>query len=472
MDVIFLFKKGKWTKYIFMIMFIMLFLFIPDFRSEVNTKDLGIYLSFFIAAIFIHFISQKDKNWFRLDVLFLLGFSIVYFQWASILVFSSMDLGNLTNVMYALADLNYMNYGTWLSVVGILAWFLGYSSLPIKKKNIVLYKIKYQKLLLVSAVLFILFVLMAGSNFLSGGIYKGQGGSSTGDGISVYFQLLFGIAILVLTVIVILNNKDLSRVNIITWFYKLDKKYLFLAGVYVILFLSVGDRSAGMQVAFTFLILFGSIVRPISFKQFSGIIIIGSIILTLIGIGRSVDSGENILIEGANKTEFTSGYDTTMELANSVRTLYHGLSEVPKYHDYFFGKLWRGKLLGIIPLSQNIYLQLSDDKVYELSSQGYITYMRYGLDPPSGEGTSLIVDIYLNFGLVGVLFFLFILGIFMKKLQNELNMQKSFYWIIAAGIFASISFYMGRADLFVGLRPIIWGIILTVFLVKYRKVIV
>ena len=46
--------------------------------------------------------------------------------------------------------------------------------------------------------------MIAGSNFLSGGVYKGQGGGSSGAGISVYFQLFLGISILVLTAIVIL----------------------------------------------------------------------------------------------------------------------------------------------------------------------------------------------------------------------------------------------------------------------------
>jgi oligosaccharide repeat unit polymerase len=463
-------RNEKNGKFIYISMLVILFIFMPDFKSEISTENLSLSLSFFFTTAFIHFLTQKDKNWFRMDVLFLLGFVIVHFQWAIMLAFSNIDLGYLNFIKYGSVDLKYINYGTWLSTVGIIAWFLGHAWIPIKKKNNVLYKIKYKKLLWVSVVLFVLFLMLAGSSFLSGGIYKGHGGSSAGAGISVYFQLLFGISILVLTTVVILNSKDKPNTKLITWFLKLDKKYLLLSGIYVLLFLSIGDRGAGMQVAFTFLVTFGAIVRPISFKQFSAIIIVGAIILTLIGLGRSVDSGENILVAGANKVEFTSNYDVTMELANSARTLYSALENVPNHHDYFFGKLWLGKFLAVIPMSQNIYLQLSNDKSYELGSAGYITYLRFGVNPYSGEGTSLIADIYLNFGLIGVIFFMFILGLFMKKLQNELNIQKKIYWIIAAGIFASIAFYMGRGNLFGGLRPIVWGLILVVIFVKYKKV--
>jgi oligosaccharide repeat unit polymerase len=254
------------------------------------------------------------------------------------------------------------------------------------------------------------------------------------------------------------------------WLLRLDKKYLLLVGVYILLFLSIGDRGAGMQVTFTFLVLFGALVRPVSLKEFSFIIVVGAIILTLIGLGRSSTSGENILISGANKAEFQSGYDVTMELAKSARTLYSALSDVPEHHDYFWGKLWLGKFLAVIPLSQNVYLQLTDDKPYELGSGGYITYLRYGVKPPSGEGTSLIADIYLNFGLIGVIFFMFLLGLFFKKVQNELNQQKNYYWIITAALLASGAFYMGRGGLFDLLRPILWGFILATLFVKKKKI--
>ncbi len=443
------------------------FLFKPPFKSTIDTASLTIYISIFFIATIFHFLSQKDKNWFRLDVLFILGFGIVHFQWAIM-----MSLSNITPayILLGIVDTQYINYGTWLSTVGILAWFIGYAWFPPKKKNIVKYQIKYKKLLWISVILLGMFLLLAGSNFLTGGIYKGEGGSSAGGGVSVYFQLLFGISILLLTTVVIINNKGKYKTKAVLWIVGLDKKYLFLTGTYVLLFLSIGDRGAGIHVALTFLVLFGAVVRPISFKEFSGIIIVGAIVLTLIGLGRSSTSGENILVAGANKVEFQSNYDATMELSNSARTLYAGLSDVPEHHDYFWGKLWLGKFLAVVPLAQNVYLQLSDDKSYELGSAGYITYLRFGLNPPSGEGASLIADIYLNFGLIGVIFFMFLLGLFFKKLQNKLNTQDSFYWIVSAGIFAGMAFTMGRAGIFDGLRSILWGLVLVALFVKKKKI--
>lgn len=448
-----------------------LFMFYPGFKGEINATYLVIYLLTFLFLVFIHLRSQKDKNWFRLDLLFLLGFSIVHFQWTAMLVLSNIDLNSISYVQYGSVDLRYMNYGTWLSTIGMVCWFIGYAWLPTKNKNDILYIIKYKNLFWVSLVLFVLFVMLAGNSFLSGGIYKGEGGTGAGEGISVYIQLLFSFSILVLTAAVILNSKSDKKLSILSWLFKLDKKYLLLAGAYVLLFLSIGDRGVGMQVAFTFLVIFGSIVKAISLKKFSAIIIVGAIFMTLVGLGRSDDTGENILIAGANKFEFSSSYDITMELANSVRTLYTALDNVPEDHNYFYGKLWLGRLLSVVPFAQSVYLQLSGSNEYELGSAGYITYLKFGTNPPTGEGTTLIADIYLNFGLIGVIFFMFLLGVFFKKLQNELNTQQSFYWIVFAGIFASITFYMGRGSLFDSLRPILWAAVLAILFVRTRKIV-
>ncbi len=364
----------------------------------------------------------------------------------------------------------YVNYGTWLAVVGIVSWFFGHSLLAIKTvPNIVKYSFDYKKLFGLIIVLSGLFLSTAGTDYLTGGVYKGSGGSAAGEGIAAYFQLLLAIAILVITAVIVLNNKNNFNHNSIFWLLKLDKKYLFMTLSYILLFLSIGDRGSGIQVVFAFLILFGSIIRDITLIELILMTIIGAIILTLIGLGRSSLDGGNILSSGLDSFEMTSGYDITLELANSIRTLYATLAAVPEYHDYFYGKLWLDKTLSIIPFAQNIYLQISEDVAYEMSSSGYITYLKFGLNPTSGEGTSLIADTFINFGLVGVLFFLFLLGMFFKKVENELKLQQNYYWTVIAALLGSLAFYLGRGSLFEPFRYMVWGLGLSYFFVKRRR---
>ena len=61
-------------KFVYMLMLAVLLFFSPPFQGAVDAGSLAIYISiFFIASVF-HLQSQNDKNWFRLDVIFLLGF--------------------------------------------------------------------------------------------------------------------------------------------------------------------------------------------------------------------------------------------------------------------------------------------------------------------------------------------------------------------------------------------------------------
>jgi len=449
------------TIFLYIFFLISLFIFEPDYSSNINILLLTLYISFFLLSVLAHFIKNRhNKNWFRLDVLFILGFGIVHFQWPIMCAFSNIQ----PNLRF---EVQHMNYGTWLSTLGVVSWLIGYDFLFTERnKYNTLFLLNYTKLFWFTLLSYMLFLLNAGSDFLSGSIYKGSGTGGVAEGIGVYFQLLTGISIAVLTTIVILDSKNKYKSNLFNWLIILDKKYLILASSYIALFLSIGDRGGAMELSLSFLVLIGQLIRPIKLKEFILIAIIGAVILTLIGLGRSSDADENILIAGANNADITSGYDVTLELANSVRTLYKALSEVPEHHNYFYGKLWMSKLLATVPFAQNIYLELTGDIPYELGSAGYITYLTFGLNPTSGEGTTIVADIFLNFGLPGVMFFLFLLGMFFKKLQNELITQNNYYWIIAGTVLASVALYMGRGSLFDGLRPILWALVLPVFLIK------
>jgi oligosaccharide repeat unit polymerase len=167
--------------------------------------------------------------------------------------------------------------------------------------------------------------------------------------------------------------------------------------------------------------------------------------------------------------EYNSAYEPTLELANSVRTLFQSLTEVPAKHDFFYGKLWLSDIMSPIPFMQSAYLELSNDNIYELSSTGYTTYLVYGNDSTSGEGTTLIADIYLNFGLPGIVILMFLFGLLIKKANIELLVHNNYHWIIIAAILASFSIYFGRSSYLIILRPIVWSyFIVFLFVKKYR----
>ena len=441
----------------------------PDMYEFINPNYVYICIFIYLSAATLHFLLGEKGNWLRIDLFFILGFSIVHFQWPFMYSFSDIVPENYWDIF---VDDYLINYTTWLSAIGGVCFLIGYGLYsPNRKKvpKILDANYNYKKLLLFTASVFVLFLLFAGRNFLTGGVYKGEGGSAAGGGISKYFALLFQVGLILSTGLIIYKNKKNYKGNLIKWFLGLDKLYLVIVVVYIVLFLLIGDRGGPLTLILTILLLVGSFVRKFKFYEVVLLTILGGFIMTLIGLGRSEASGFEIFTAGSEKFENSTGYDTTVELANSVRTLNASVAEVPNNHNYFYGSLWITQLLSPIPFAQSAYMDLMDLEWFEIDSSGYITYLVLGKYPTWGLGTSLIADIYLNFGLIGVLFFMLVLGILIKKLSLELNQPSNYKWFIMAITIGGISFYYGRSNYLMSFRDIIWGFLFFRFLVKTSK---
>lgn len=465
-----MFKHSQY-KYYIGILFILLLFIKPSIIGSIDSFKLITYSSVVFIAILLHFDINKshDKNWFRIDVFFLIGFFIVHFQWPIMYSISNLIPDMPSRVW---VDEMYVNYGTWLSSIGILSWILGYSILRnstslFKKNKKTKYKYNYSKLLYLTIFFFVLFIFTAGKDYLIGGAYKVNIGneSSLDSGI----QLPLSVSIIALTAVVINASKDKYHNNIIKWFFKLDKKFLILYISYLIVYLGIGNRGGPITLLLTTAILVGTLIRPFKFSVLLLSIVIGGLFFSIISIGRSQSHGLELLLLGKENFEFTSIYDFTLELANSVRTLYTSVSNVPSNHDYFYGKLWLTQFLAVIPFLQSFIVDLFQIPSYELGSAGYITYLTFGVGSVSGEGTSLIADIYLNFGPFGVFLFMLLFGLFIKKINNELQ-SNNYYWIVSAAVIAGFSIYFSRSTLFVFIRPVTWSLLLIFFFVKRRSV--
>ena len=449
----------------------LLFWMKPEAYEPINPNYIYLISVIFLCAVTLHFLTGERGNWLRIDLFFVLGFTIVHFQWPIMYSFSNILPEKYWDIF---VDDYLINFTTWLSALGGICFLTGYSLYKPKKKKLPRVfdsNYNYKKLLLFTAIVFALFLLFAGKNFLTGGIYKGEGGSQAGGGISKYIALLFQVGLTLTTGLIIYKNKCKYRGNLLKWFLGFNKLYLAVVVVYVVLFMLIGDRGGPLTLILTILLLVGSFVRKFKFHEVVIITMLGGIIMTLIGLGRSEASGLDIFDAGSEKFEVSSGYDTTLELANSVRTLNATVAEVPDKHDYFYGALWVTQLLSPIPFAQSIYMDIMDLEWFEIDSSGYITYLVLGKYPTWGLGTSLIADIYVNFGLIGIVFFMFVLGLFIKRLSIELKNPSDYKWFIMAITIGGVSFYYSRSNYLMSFRDIIWGFLFFKLMVKTRKVI-
>jgi hypothetical protein len=68
--------NALYIRLIFILLLLVLFFVKPEFEGVTDPDLLVIYIVIFFIATFIHLFGEWDnKNWFRLDVIFLLGYS-------------------------------------------------------------------------------------------------------------------------------------------------------------------------------------------------------------------------------------------------------------------------------------------------------------------------------------------------------------------------------------------------------------
>lgn len=428
-------------------------------NTGVDDYTIRLYMILALLSILSHFLMNRQRNYFRIDLLFLFGFVIVHFQWPLMIVVSGVELEQFYRYNFY-AD--YITYGTWLSLMGLHFWILGYSFIQkeVAKETSekLFFKLKEKPVFNWTKLLFVLFLITAGKTYLSGEIYSNVDKSS-GDpiqGIAGYIHTILMIFALVLSVILIVNfTKTTDKLG--RGFLKSNQQFLLLVFAMIMVFFLAGDRSSGLILICGFLVVYSSVIQPISQGRLVILGLGGALVMNVILIFRSMG------LSGLSSFGLASLYDLTLNLANSARTLYIGLYDYDVSQNLYYGKLWVGNLLGAVPFAQGVYAGITGTPEHLMNTSKYITYLTHGEDATTGEGTSLIIDIFLNFGLFGVVVTMLLFGLLASKLQFELDRKSDFRWLIAAAIIGSVAFYISRASIFNPVKALLWSYLIGMY---------
>jgi len=146
------------------------------------------------------------------------------------------------------------------------------------------------------------------------------------------------------------------------------------------------------------------------------------------------------------------------DLTIPSRQTYIALEYVDK-HQLTFGKSMSMGVIGLAPFLPSI---LTSGKENEFSTGILLT--RYTLDnlrsnSNIGLGSTIIADVYLSFGLLGVFLFMFLLGYFLNKLLiNSLNYR--YYSLIALSAMLANCVFVVRDSYTYPLRYVVWSLII------------
>ena len=428
------------------------------------------------ACTLIYFLRLRRIHgrfpWVSISFLFVLSYYIVYFQ------IPMLELAgyHVSEQAYRFIWSNEPVFvrSVAASSSGLLAFYLG-SILGFRRStrdgSEVKVAARRPNTLLLAIATYCLFVCFLAT---SGSYVLGDYTPSDASGWSSYFYKLFKISLSAFVLLRVAYAAELShsRARFSEYVGRLGISLLVILGAHMALCLLVGDRG---PLIYFLLLSFG--MYFVRFRRINGIHVVVGIVtlaaaLSAIGqIRQARFSGadyQSRLADAVTESDFFTGHDrrfavpvplaSTIELALSIRTLNHALANVPSLYPFGCGIFQMNHLYSIIPgLSKQMNRLLFDgDKIYDGTSN-FITYLIQGRDPSYGDGTSVVADLYLDFGIVGVVGGLILFGWFVGR--NEGSILRGKLPLTLSGVATMLLFcnslYLARSALMLEMSNIV-----------------
>lgn len=444
------------------------------------------YVLCYNLFILIAFFSLKEKvldlksKLLKHSNLFLVGFVIVFFQYHI-----DYYLGNLDqSLTFIWVNPEIVMKSLFISSIGMYSFMLGYLLISIKNQKHTFYqkKLEYRKtffLEFISLGLLVLYFLNANPVYFFNGYGKFPLGA-----ISEYIIVLFNCVIFAILIQKSINqridSKDVTTFK--RFLLNLGILPIVLAGIYLLSVLLSGDRGPLMVYGIITLALYFYVSKKkLKLRNFLIMLYCGAFIITFLGKVRALDSrltikerGNQVLNE---KKESRFGSESflpsTQNLASSIMCLHHAVDYVPSKHDYTFGRFQYQQVTSVIPFSSHVNRLLFSNNHWKYnSSADFITWRHQGEFPWSGDGTSVVSDFYLDFGVFGVILGLFFIGNIFRRSELILyynNQGYSLFGLTMSIILLSTAVYISRGAFFVNFKMVLWTYF---FLIVNKKVLI
>jgi hypothetical protein len=449
-------------------------------------KNLMTGLLFLVLSILVVFYGRKETNHYlkgnflNHSNLFLLGYTIVFFQY-----YIDYVLGNVSDSeMRIWVDKTIVVKSMVLAIVGMLCFMIGYLSYKGRvvnedtKTNYTYVSVNL--LVYINLFSLILFYTTVNPLYLLGH-YGVESMGSTATYASLIFEITY------FAIVIQFSRNSIESNFQPTSFWQYVKKYpsLFMLSsvVYLTGVLISGDRGPLMTFSIAF---YGSyfFVANRKLKLRLGLIIVflGAFFINLLGIVRSLDKEKSFkdriqqaLTEDKQTTPTFS--KTTQELAGSVRTFHTTVDYIPAKHEFLYGRFQVQHIVLTFPFV-NEFLQefYADNHRKYAGSSSFVTWVIQGEKPNSGDGTNCLSDFYFDFGVVGMVAGMLIFGYIIRVFEFNLlskQLHLSLFIHVAALYYLSKSFYLPRSALLFDIRQIVWIFALlyvnSSFHLKYKR---
>jgi len=410
----------------------------------------------------IRIMKYGEMRWLSISTIFILGYFVVFYQ----IFFLDLFGFKLVDIYYRFVWINstVMHKTFGIASIGILAFYLGASSIKFKFSK----EIKKTEestssnsiffVLTLAYIFYILFFIFAGSYRY--GVYYAKDASP----VATYLYKLFVVCLSAAIIIKISNLTSFKeKISFRKYLGNFGFPLLFLLVWHIVFSTYVGDR--GPVISFTLLAFAMYFIRWQKLNLFRIIIavLIAASLMTLIGKIRSYRSSgmgysrrlSEVVSEYSDDDAINTKFgmkipmSQTIELALSVQSLNYALYNVPDNYNFRYGMYQLNYIFSIVPgLTVMTNSLLYDGSVKYTSSSSFVTYLIQGDNPSYGNGTSILADFYLDFGVLGVLLGLYLFGLFVGSNESRLwkgYQRPTLIWI-ATLIFLSKAIYLNRSS--------------------------
>ncbi len=242
--------------------------------------------------------------------------------------------------------------------------------------------------------------------------------------------------------------------------YKNNKQSIYLILLFICcVFLYVGSRGIALSI---FSLFFYYLYERYQFSLTSIIIIvvIGVFLFAAIGDYR-VGQETGDVISDSNVGVFEVAEDFIVNSRN-LYALYTYVQE----NSITYGISSLSYILAVIPFSQSVVSNLFGIPPYMMRSEMVTTATAISEDSSLGLGTHIVGDVYVSFGLLGVILLFYFLGYIIRYSRRK--MQEGIWsgTVIYFGLLAH-SIFMCRGAYFVSLQSICWALF---FIVIFRNI--
>lgn len=427
------------------------------FSNYINVSYYIPLISFIIILSTILFsIREKSKclrkNFLTTTFLFLLSFLIVHFQ---LYLDYSLGLRSDLSLSYYL-DYNILPKSISIVAIALNCFYIGniYSTLNTPSPSLVKHN-KYHEfsdifLFTLTVSFFLMFLYVTPMEYFQGSYGKASeiGGVSNLQQKSNHYFLISAWAYIISRAI-----KNTSRkINFREFIISLGLPFLCVLLPYYFLIILSGDRG---PIIYTTVITYGAYLvtqqKSLNFKKMILIVVIAGSFIQFLGYFRvtdgSVPISERIESTFVVKERLDSRNETTispptLELAASLRA-YHAAVMDQEYNDKLYGMTHLGSIIGIIPGLGQLLMSLTS---LDFSSSAVYITEKMGAD--HGMGTTVLADIYLNYGILGVVLVFYFFGYLFANLDyraySDFKNESLFFKVLFL-VYLSYGIYIGRA---------------------------